>query len=41
MRIFGNVTYKNIPKENRKKLHQKNCKMLLVGYEGESTNYRI
>ena len=41
MRIFGSTAYKNIPKVNRKKLDRKNDKMVFVGYEGESTNYRL
>ncbi|KMQ86627.1 lectin receptor kinase [Lasius niger] len=39
MRVFGSDAYKNVPKEKRKKMDPKSEKMILVGYEGESTNY--
>ena len=41
LRVFGTVGYLNIPKEKRKKFDPKSKKMTFVGYEGESTNYRL
>lgn len=41
MKIFGSDAYKNIPKEKRNKLDPKSKKMIFVGYEGDSTNYRL
>lgn len=41
MRIFGCDAYKQIPKEQRRKLDPKSEKMVFVGYEDESTNYRL
>lgn len=41
MRTFGSDAYKHVLKEKRKKMVQKSKKMIFVGYEGESTNYRL
>ncbi|KAG7203880.1 hypothetical protein KM043_013241 [Ampulex compressa] len=41
LRVFGCDAYKNIPKGQRKKFDPKSKKMILVGYDGESTNYRL
>jgi len=39
--VFGSTAYVHIPKEKRKKLDQKSKKMIFVGYEGNSNNYRL
>lgn len=41
IRIFGSTAYKHVPKQFRKKLDDKCEKMILVGYQGESANYRL
>ncbi|KAG7199863.1 hypothetical protein KM043_014312 [Ampulex compressa] len=41
LRVFGCDAYKNIPKGQRKKFDPKSKKMILVGYDGDSTNYRL
>ena len=41
LRVFGADAYLNIPKEQRKKFDKKSRKMTVVGYDGESTNYRL
>lgn len=41
VRIFGSTAYTHIPKQLRRKLDDKAKKMILVGYQGESENYRI
>lgn len=41
VRIFGSVAYAHIPKQFRKKLDDKAKKLVLVGYQDESSNYRL
>lgn len=41
VRIFGSVAYKHVPKQLRRKLDDKSKKMVLVGYQGNSANYRL
>ena len=41
LRTFGCTAYMNIAKEKRKKLDSKSQKMIMVGYDGESRNYRL
>ena len=41
VRIFGSVCYMHINDQFRRKLNKKALKVLLVGYEGESANYRV
>ncbi|CAK9811716.1 Retrovirus-related Pol polyprotein from transposon TNT 1-94 [Anthophora quadrimaculata] len=41
LRVFGTDAYLNMPKEKRKKFDPKSKKMIIVGYNGESTNYRL
>ena len=41
LRVFGSDAYLNIPKEKRKKFDEKSKKLILVGYDGESSNYRL
>ena len=41
LRVFGIDTYLNMPKEKRRKLDPKSKKLIFVGYEGESRNYRL
>lgn len=41
IRIFGSDVYAHIPKEHRKKWDPKSKRLILVGYQGESTNYRL
>lgn len=41
LRIFGSQGYLHIPKALRKKLDPQSRKILLVGYQGESSNYRV
>lgn len=42
LRIFGTYAYLNVPKEKRdSKFGQKGMKLLFVGYDGHSTNYRL
>ncbi|XP_025161590.1 uncharacterized protein LOC112590100 [Harpegnathos saltator] len=41
IRIFGSDVYVYIPEQQRDKLDSKAKKLILVGYQGESTNYRL
>lgn len=41
LRVFGIDAYLNVPKEKREKLQAKCTPLIFVGYEGESTNYRL
>lgn len=41
LRIFGSTAYMHVPKQFRKKLDAKAKKVILVGYQGESSNYRL
>ena len=41
VRTFGSIAYMHVPQEKRTKLEKKSKKMILVGYDGNSTNYRL
>jgi len=41
IRRFGSDAFAHIPKEHRKKWDSKSNKLILVGYQSESTNYRL
>lgn len=41
VRVFGSTAYMHIPKQFRKKLDDKAKKVVLVGYQDESSNYRL
>ncbi|CAK9821231.1 Retrovirus-related Pol polyprotein from transposon TNT 1-94 [Anthophora plagiata] len=41
LKMFGSTAYLNIPKEKRQKFDAKSKQVIFVGYEGESTNYRL
>ena len=41
IKIFGCDAFMHVPKELRNKLASKSKKRILVGYEGNSTNYRL
>lgn len=41
LKIFGSVAYLNIPKEKRSKFEPKSKKMIFVGYDNNSKNYRL
>lgn len=41
VRVFGSVAYAHVPKIQRKKLDPKAKKLILVGYERDSANYRL
>ncbi|KAM3955568.1 uncharacterized protein ACR2FA_010514 [Aphomia sociella] len=41
VRTFGCDAYMHIPKEKRNKLDKKSQKLILVGYDGYSDNYRL
>lgn len=41
LRVFGSDAYLSIPKEKRTKFDEKSRKMIMVGYDGESQNYRL
>lgn len=41
LRIFGSEAYVHVPKQLTTKLDVRAKRMLLVGYEGESSNYRL
>lgn len=41
LKTFGSDAYLNVPKEKRRKFDPKSHKLIMVGYEGESTNYRL
>ena len=40
-RIFGSDAYVHVPDEKRTKLEPKSQKLVFVGYDGNSTNYRL
>lgn len=41
VRVFGSKAYMHVPDSQRTKLEPKSKKLILVGYENESTNYRL
>lgn len=41
IRVFGSVAYVHVPQQMRKKLDARAKRLLLVGYENDSTNYRL
>lgn len=41
LRIFGSEAYVNVPKQHVTKLDARAKKMILVGYESSSSNYRV
>ncbi|KAK9708864.1 hypothetical protein QE152_g26941 [Popillia japonica] len=41
IRVFGSVAYTHVPDQRRSKLDVKSRKLILVGYDGESNNYRL
>lgn len=41
LRIFGSVAFLNTPKKFTKKFDLQGRKMILVGYKGDSPNYRV
>lgn len=41
LRIFGSAAYVLVPKQFTKKLDTRGKKLILVDYEGDSTNYRV
>lgn len=41
VRIFGSEAFVHVPKQFTKKFDDRSKKVLLVGYEGESSNYRV
>lgn len=41
IRSFGSTAYMQVPKQLRKKLDPKSRKLILVGYENNSPNYRL
>lgn len=41
VKVFGCEAYLHVPDNLRKKLERKSRKFMLVGYDGESTNYRL
>ncbi|KMQ87289.1 integrase core domain protein [Lasius niger] len=41
VRVFGSVAYMHVPQQMRKKLDAKAKRLMLVGYENDSTNYRL
>lgn len=41
IRVFGSTAYVHVPKQFRQKLDDKSKKVILVGYQGESSNYRL
>ena len=41
LRVFGTEAYINVPKEKRKKFEPKSKKITVVGYDGDSSNYRL
>lgn len=41
IRTFGSPAYMHVPKEKRNKLNVKSKKLILVGYDGYSDNYRL
>ncbi|GJQ85066.1 hypothetical protein Trydic_g5630 [Trypoxylus dichotomus] len=38
---FGSEAFVHIPKEKRRKLDKKSMKLILTGYDGNSTNYKL
>lgn len=41
LRIFGSWAYEHVPDSQRKKWQKKAKKLLMVGYDSNSTNYRL
>lgn len=41
IRVFGSEAFVHIPKQLRKKCDKKSQKMTFVGYQADSSNYRI
>ena len=41
LRIFGSVAYMHVPKEKLKKFDPKSKRVTVVGYDSESSNYRL
>lgn len=41
LRIFGSWVYEHVPDSQRKKWQKKAKKLLMVGYDSNSTNYRL
>ena len=41
LRVFGCTAYAHIPKDERKKLNTKARKCILLGYGGETKDYRL
>jgi hypothetical protein len=41
LRVFGSTAFVHIPKQMTTKLEPRSKKMLFVGYDGESSNYRV
>ncbi|GJQ70654.1 hypothetical protein Trydic_g23043 [Trypoxylus dichotomus] len=41
IRTFGSEAFVHIPKEKRRKLDKKSVNLILTGYDGNSTNYRL
>jgi len=41
IRVFGSTAYVHVPTQLRKKWDKKSKKMILVGYQAESRNYRL
>lgn len=41
LKVFGSQAYLNMPKEKRHKFDPKSRKVIFVGYDGDSTNYRL
>lgn len=41
LHVFGSVAYAHVPESQRKKLDKKSRKVLFVGYEKLSNNYRL
>lgn len=39
--MFGSTAYLNVPKEKRQKFDRKSKPVIFVGYDGESSNYRL
>lgn len=41
LKVFGSEAYMHVPNQKRTKLEAKSVKMILIGYEKNSTNYRL
>ena len=41
LKVFGSSAFVHIPKQFRTKLDEKSVKVVFVGYQGDSTNYRF